>query len=384
MGAKRANWLLLIASVTITLLVLEAALRCSGLARMSARFRCFDAIIGKVYCPAAEGAFARGEYSNHLVINSEGMVDKEYPLAKPAGVLRVVLLGDSFTASEYLPEEDKFEGILEHEMSRALKQPVELLNFGISATETWNQLQVFHLRAARYRPDVTLLVFFWGNDIRDNIGQLRAGSPNPLLNEYHAPLPRRLMEMRKNFNKALWNHSMLYQLVHDGYGNLAQSIESRFQPDYLRRIDNAIAGEENDAAEGDADTRSMPLTDTDYDDDDLFFWNSPGWIVSRKLILRLKSEVEANGSRLVVLHFPPEGLAHSTFALPCREFDRFLAQNAIPYVSLFPDYEAFDDEELRSHFIPGDGHWTRHGHRFVARRMKAVLQEALSGRPVVQ
>ena len=92
-------------------------------------------------------------------------------------------MGDSFTASEYLPTEEKFEGILERDLSRETGRPVELLNFGISAIETWNQLQIFHLRAVKYQPDITFLLFFWGNDIRDNIGQLGSGSPNPLLDE---------------------------------------------------------------------------------------------------------------------------------------------------------------------------------------------------------
>jgi hypothetical protein len=378
MATRTGNGLLLIASTVITLLVMEAALRCSGLVKMSARFRCYDAVIGKVYCASAEGTFARGEYSNHLVINSDGMADKEYPIPKPDGVLRVALLGDSFTASEYLPENEKFEGLLEHELSGSLGKPVEILNFGISATETWNQLQIFHLRAVKYRPDVTLLVFFWGNDIRDNIGQLRAGSPNPLLSDYHAPPARRFMEIRKNFNKSLWNHSMLYQVAHDGYGNLAQMIESRFEPEYLHQINRAIAGEENDAARQDPEIDSLPVTDTAYDDDDLFFWGSAGWELTRKLILKLKAEAEAAGGRFVVLHFPSEGLVHGKFTLPHQEFDAFLEQNGIPYVSLFQDYARFDPEELRKHFIPGDGHWTRHGHHYVAMRTRELLFNALS------
>jgi hypothetical protein len=188
MSGRKGNWLLLIVSVVLTLLMAEVALRFSGSAAMKVRFQCFDAVIGKVYCNATEGTFSRTVYSNHLVINSDGMADREYPVAKPEGTLRVALLGDSFTASEYLPVEQKFEGLLEHQLSRQLGKPVEILNFGISAIETWNQLQIFHLRAVKYQPDITFLVFFWGNDIRDNIGQLQANSPNPLLDEYDAPL----------------------------------------------------------------------------------------------------------------------------------------------------------------------------------------------------
>jgi hypothetical protein len=378
MDGNKGNWLLLIVSVLLTLLMVELALRLSSAAEMKARFQCFDAIIGKVYCDSTAGTFSRATYSNYLVINSDGMVDREYPISKPEGTLRIALLGDSFTASEYLPTEEKFEGFLEKELPKQLGKSVEILNFGISAIETWNQLQIFHLKAAKYQPDITLLVFFWGNDIRDNVGQLRANSPNPLLDEYEAPLTRRLKEMRKNFNNALWNNSMLYQIARNGYGNLEQTIESWFKPEYLDQIDRVITGEDNHDILDDYQSRTHNMVDTEFKDDDPFFWDSEGWEITRKLIIKLKTETEAAGSRLVLLHFPSEGLVRSNILLPHEKFSNFLEHNNIPYVSLFQDYNAFEYEELRKHFIQGDGHWTSHGHRYVTTRTQNMLIDVLS------
>ena len=120
------------------------------------------------------------------------------------------------------------------------------------------------------------------------------------------------------------------------------------------------------------------MGDTDLDDDDLFFWDSAGWEVTRKLIIKLKSEVEEAGSQLVLLHFPSEGLVRSKISLPHEDFDAFLEQNEIPYVSLFPDYNGFEHRELRKHFIPHDGHWTRYGHRYVAQCTQEILFNVLS------
>ena len=378
MDGNKGNWLLLIISVLLTLLMAEVALRLSGAAEMKARFQCFDAIIGKVYCDSTAGTFSRSTYSNYLVINSDGMVDREYPIPKPEGTLRIAMLGDSFAASEYLPTEVKFEGLLERELSKQLGKPVEILNFGISATETWNQLQIFHLNTAKYQPDITFLVFFWGNDIRDNVGQLSANSPNPLMDEYEAPLAWRLKEMRKNFNKTLWKNSLLYQVTHDGYGNLAQSIESWFKPEYLDQIDRVIAGGDNGDILNDTQSSARNMVDTEFNDDDPFFWDSEGWEITRKLIQKLKDESEAAGSRLVLLHFPSEGLVRSGITLPDEEFNAFLNQNGIPHVSLFQDYYALESEELHQHFIPNDGHWTRYGHQYVAQRVQEMLFSALS------
>ena len=371
--------MLLILAVSLTLLAAEAAIRLSGAVEMKPRFQCFDAVVGKVYCDSTEGPFSRAEYTNYLVINSDGMVDREYPVAKAEGTIRIALLGDSFTASEYLPAGQKFEGLLERELSDQLGKPVEVLNFGISAIETWNQLQIFHLKAVKYRPDITFLVFFWGNDIRDNIRQLRAGSPNPLRDEYEAPLKRRLMASRKNFNRALWNHSMLYQLARGGYGRFEQSVEDLFKPEYLDEINRVIAGEHAGGHGTDSQSGDLVMADTEFNDDDMFFWDSDGWDITRRLILRLRQETEAAGSRLVVLHFPSEGLVRSHIPLPHEAFDGFLETNGIPHVSLFQDYRDFPDDEMHRHFIRGDGHWTPYGHRYVAGRTRDMLIQAMAG-----
>jgi hypothetical protein len=378
MNGTKGNWLLLIASVLLSLFIVEVVLRLSGAAEMKARFQCFDSIIGKVYCNSTAGLFSRGPYSNYLIVNSDGMVDREYPFAKPDGTFRIALLGDSFTASEYLPTEEKFEGILERDLTKQLDKPVEILNFGISATETWNQLQVFHINAIKYQADIIFLSFFWGNDVRDNIGQLRANSPNPLLEEYDAPLTRQFKKIRKNFNNSLWNNSLLYQYARVGYGNLEQAIESWFKPEYLDQINHVIAGDDSGNRLKDTQSPAHVMVDTVFNDDDLFFWSSEGWKITRKLILKLKMEAEARGSRLVLLHFPSEGLVQSNISLPHEEFNEFLKQNDIPYVSLFHDYYAFEHEEFRKHFIPGDGHWTPYGHEYVAKRTRDMLIDVLS------
>ncbi len=378
MVEKKGNCLLLVVTILGTLLVMEGALRFSGIARMTARFTCFHPVVGKVYCASTEGTFTKTTYSHHLVVNADGMVDREYPITKSEDALRVALLGDSFTVSEYLPSEDKFESLLERDLSQQTGKQVEILNFGISGGETWDQLQIFHLKAVKYQPDLTLLSLYWDNDIEDNIEQLRAGNPNPLHEEYDAPLSGRLKEMRKNFNKALWNSSLLYQVVHDGYGNLEQTIKRWLQPDYLKKIDRLRAGENKGAVLQEPWSNERPMVDTDSDDDDLFFWESAGWEITRKLILKLKAESDAAGSRLVLLHFPSEGLVRSGITLPDKEFDVFLNQNGIPHVSLFQDYYALESGELRQHFIPNDGHWTRYGHRHVAQRVREMLFNALS------
>jgi hypothetical protein len=116
--------LLIVASVALCLLALEAALRLSGYAHQPARLLCHDPIIGNVYCAGVE-AYPDNTYDNRLTVrvNSEGMIDREYPRAKPLGALRIALLGDSVTASIYVLPAEKFEALWEEALAARLGCP---------------------------------------------------------------------------------------------------------------------------------------------------------------------------------------------------------------------------------------------------------------------
>jgi hypothetical protein len=108
---------LLVITVLVTLLLMECVLRIFGIPKKNARFVCFHPVMGKVYCASTEGTYTKAGCRRHLVVNTDGMVDREYSVNRSGGTLRVALLGNSFAASEYLSTEDKFEGLLERDLS---------------------------------------------------------------------------------------------------------------------------------------------------------------------------------------------------------------------------------------------------------------------------
>ena len=131
-------------SVLFFFLALELVLRAVDSPRREARILCLDAIMGNVYCPNLSERLDNMYDSTLLVTtNSEGMADREYAAAKPAGTIRIALLGDSVTASLYTPQTAKFKSLWEKAQSQTLGKPVEILNFGIDGTGTWDQLHTF-------------------------------------------------------------------------------------------------------------------------------------------------------------------------------------------------------------------------------------------------
>jgi hypothetical protein len=65
-------------------------------------------------------------------INSHGLRDREYSEAKPPGVTRILMLGDSTTFGWGVREEDTVAKILERELNKLdSSHPFEVLNSGV-------------------------------------------------------------------------------------------------------------------------------------------------------------------------------------------------------------------------------------------------------------
>jgi lysophospholipase L1-like esterase len=100
-------------------------------------------------------------------INGKGLRDdRELAYEKPAGVRRIVSLGDSFTAGYEVQGEETFSAALERAL-RARGIEVEVLNAGVSGYSTAEAALYLERELFRYEPDLVLVSFF-GNDLVDN------------------------------------------------------------------------------------------------------------------------------------------------------------------------------------------------------------------------
>ena len=146
------------------------------------RVLCYDPILGRSYCPNTTGYLRENKVNMYVEINADGLLGKPYPIARTTGKLRVAVLGDSFTSGEAVPPEKKFAGVWETKLSEIFPYGVEVINFGIGGTGTWQQLQTFHVKARKYKPDLTVLAFCWCNDIGNNRDQYisKADDRNPI------------------------------------------------------------------------------------------------------------------------------------------------------------------------------------------------------------
>lgn len=87
-------------STIVALLIVEAIIRVFGLGGTTltrGKFHRNDPDAGWIGLPNADGRFyLPGSFNVHVGYNSRGLRDSEKPFAKPPGIWRIIVLGESF------------------------------------------------------------------------------------------------------------------------------------------------------------------------------------------------------------------------------------------------------------------------------------------------
>lgn len=159
------------------------------------------------------------------VSNSLGYRDREHAPAKPPGVYRIVVIGDSITAGYQVERtEDTFPALLEAALQREGHEAgdagdaddagdIEVLNFGVTGYNTAQEVETLRSRALRFAPDLVILAYCH-NDRRPPDPRILAG-----LREARGG---RAVLARTQVNRALaW--SALYRLAR--YGQEGEETE---------------------------------------------------------------------------------------------------------------------------------------------------------------
>src|SRR5919197_2563064 len=124
--------LLVVAGICVALLIVEAALRIIGFHHLNPYI--VDKDLGFALRPNAEGWW-HGEADTYIKINSQGLRDREHPKEKPAGTLRIAILGDSFSEALQVDMANSWWAVTEralHGCAAVKTRQVEVINFGVA------------------------------------------------------------------------------------------------------------------------------------------------------------------------------------------------------------------------------------------------------------
>jgi lysophospholipase L1-like esterase len=137
----------------------------------------FDTELGLSLKPGLSQSYfdSEGGHSIRMRTNSLGLRGPEYTVAKPSGVRRVAVFGDSFTEARSFDERETFCGRLQSRLNadRSETSPCwEVVNAGSSGYGTSAELALYRQKIKAYRPDIVIVCFCLSSDIRDNSVEL--------------------------------------------------------------------------------------------------------------------------------------------------------------------------------------------------------------------
>ena len=270
-------------------------------------------------------------------INSHGLRGPEVPHAKPAGVVRILWLGDSVTFGDKMSDDaDTFPFAATVMLTPIDAVRVEPINAGVSGYSTWQELQYFREEGLRYDPDL-VVVDFVPNDVTEFLELTRFGG---------AWEGWQLWYTRSRLQQAL-GHSALVQFLTKG---LAQV---RFGGD----VPGAARGEEVISGQALVDAPDRPDVQA-------------AWERALEDLAEIVALARAKSIPVVLVVFP--------FAFQMERIDgtpppqqtlrTFAAAHAVPFLDLLPRLQACAAAEggTTDDYFLDHIHLTRHGHRVVA------------------
>ena len=382
--------MLLGSSLVGALLLAEVALRVLGIGYPV--FSRPDDERGWVLRAGARGRFET-EGSALVAINRDGLRDRDHSRAKPAGSLRIAVLGDSYAGALEVRMEETFWSVLERNLNRSAAphgRQVEVVNFGVRGYGTAQELLTLRCCVWDYSPDVVLLAFYSGNDVSDNSRTVDR-SPTRYARPYLTATDTG-WSIDRSFHRS-WRYragKIVGPLI--AHSRLLQ-IGNRAQNRMLRRRTAAPA-----ATEGWIDRDVVP-DHRIYRETDDTAW-STAWRTTEDLMTTMAREASEHGARFAVVSvtnsiqvYPDsavrERVAHQLgvpdLLLPGRRVHALGERLDVPVLDLVGELQTYADRhEVFLHgsanTAPGVGHWNALGHRLAGEAIAKWMADWLPDR----
>ncbi len=207
-----ANLALLLTTLVLLVAIAEAATRL--LADVETPLLAPHPRVGMTLLPNYRGVVYNRESEREVSIttNSLGFRGPDRSTTPAPGVRRIAVIGDSFIAALACQDEETLVVQLE-ELFRDSHPDVswEVMNFGVSASSTAQELVLYREVVASYAPHLVIVAFFVGNDYQDNSEALSNSQRIQMrLDESGALVQRTPSTERKRLNAWLNRNSRFY------------------------------------------------------------------------------------------------------------------------------------------------------------------------------
>ena len=358
-------------------------------------FYTYDKATGAALRPNAEGWWTK-EGRSYVRINEDGLNDKKYLRQKPDAVLRIAVLGDSYTEAFQVPREAAFWSVLQDRLDDQScpvleDRQVEVINFGVSGFGTAQELQMLRSRVWSYNPDVILLAFTTGNDVRNNHPALENNRYKPyfVFSNGDLVLDDSFLESSEFRIRTSWIGRIGYSLI--GQSRVLQ---------LLVHTKNLIKSSWYFSQAGDHQQMGeVGLDSAIYKEPESPDW-SEAWSLTEGLLRLINDEVTSRQKKFLLMTLSnsiqvnPDKEVRNAFMrkvgitdlfYPDNRLRRFAQKEGIPRLILAPELQQY--AEAGSACIHGfannnpcSGHWNELGHRLAGERAAEAVCGLISGR----
>jgi len=347
------------------------------------------------------------EFDYTFTANSLGLRGPERPLAKPPGARRIAVIGDSFVAGYGVADDEVLTARLEKLLNEGAASPTEVINIGRTGSSTIREYDLYRLIARRFSPDVVVLAYFLGNDLREVVEEhdqeeLRRWHPQGAIRRAAYGLcPNMYLELA------------LLKLSAEQRASLSPQSEA----DILAMIRRQCAARGKDANEAESAFQRLPaevreglaqgklrqqqIIPACYDPGALKRALDPSdeyfdlaWPRTERHLELLRDAVARDGGLFVLLIIPDGSMvdrqAHEFAASigydvdpgwltgSCRTREALLAWSRGAEVTCLDLTEPFR-ESMKPLYYPQDGHFNAAGHERAAEEMRKFLRSTMNG-----
>jgi lysophospholipase L1-like esterase len=395
--------LLLVSSVLFSVSLVECALRIQAygsIAPLSGEhvLRMPHPTRGWALRPDGVGHQRNLDFDVTVEINDRGLRDVPHAYAKPPGVQRIVVLGDSFMEAYQVPLEESLPRRLEADLGERVGA-VEVINLGVGGYGTAQELRQLEEEGLRYQPDLVVLAFYTGNDIQNNSRELEVdtfgaedpkvwGRPYAHADDLRSPLTWTEPDYARMMAAAEREQSKRAAPLRRAW----KLIEPTLLANRLQQLFAQVAARLGAPPADPKAHFGWPF---------LEHFESPtwdeAWGITRRLILELRDVSRAAGADLVLLIVPAKLQVEESFRdlaraqYPGVVFDEtrinralatFTKEHGILLVDPTPELVASDEAGATTYFQLEDHHWNALGHEIAARRLAdAITAAGLLRRP---
>ncbi|PWT76534.1 MAG: G-D-S-L family lipolytic protein [Chloroflexi bacterium] len=375
MTESLVNLSIILVSTLLGLALVEVYLHVNGFSYPS--LYVMDEVMGHRLRPGAEGWF-REEGEAYIKINNDGWRDRPHSKQKSQGTKRIAILGDSYAEALQVPQENTFWSVLEKELNACHafgNMRAEVMNFGVSGYGTAQELLALQDRVWQYGPDIVVLAFVPGNDVRDNSKVLSLSQPRPYFVRNHGSLI-----LDNSFTE-----SPSYRLKQSGIWSAVGEASDRFRIlQFLNLVLNRVNQMRRRSFQQSEGVAGLEpgLDDQVYREPAGTEWEE-AWRVTEDLIVNLRDEVISRGARYLLVSLSsgiqvhPNSVIRASFVgnlgvsdlfYPERRLHKLGEREKFDVITLAP--QLLDYAENHQAFLHGfkstrlgHGHWNEEGHR---------------------